>query len=239
MPHGENHSPDRTGDERTPQPPGSESLPRTGKIHRRVTVVLQVIMLLGLAGAIYELQWFTVFLIACILLLSMLPAVMSRRFAVQIPAELEVLVVLFVFASLFLGEIRGYYARFWWWDVVLHTSSGFLLGIAGFLLVYVLNRHEKIELHMKPGFVALFSFAFAMAVGAVWEIFEFGMDSFFGLNMQKSGLIDTMWDLIVDAIGALTIASVGYVYMRTGTEYFIERWIERFVEANPRMFQRQ
>ena len=31
-----------------------------------------------------------------------------------------------------------------------------------------------------------------MMIGAVWEIFEYGMDQTFGLNMQKSGLDDTM-----------------------------------------------
>jgi hypothetical protein len=44
---------------------------------------------------------------------------------------------------------------------------------------------------------------FAVAVGAVWEIFDFSMDEPFGTDMQKamfgdpSGLTDTMWDLIV------------------------------------------
>jgi hypothetical protein len=92
---------------------------------------------------------------------------------------------------------------------------------------------------MKPGFVALFSFAFAVAVGSIWEIFEFTMDSFLGLNMQKSGLVDTMWDLIVDALGALVIAVLGYFYTKSGTEYFVEKWIDKFIEANPRIFRRE
>jgi len=61
---------------------------------------------------------------------------------VQIPPEFQVLAVGFVFASLFLGEIRSYYLRIWWWDIALHTSSGLLLGILGFLLIYVLNENE-------------------------------------------------------------------------------------------------
>ena len=39
----------------------------------------------------------------------------------------------FIFFSVYLGSVRGYYGKFWWWDVALHTSSGFILGIAGFL----------------------------------------------------------------------------------------------------------
>lgn len=158
------------------------------------------------------------------------------------PPEFEVLTILFIFASLFLGEIGGYYERFWWWDVMLHTASGLLLGILGFLLVYVLNSQPNVRLHMSPSFVALFAFMFAVAVGAIWEIFEFTMDSLFGTNMQKpmlgdaSGLTDTMFDLIVDALGALVIAVIGYAYMKQDTHSFIEKWIQKFIDANPHLF---
>lgn len=200
--------------------------------------IMQVIMLVGLVLSVYERQWFNAALIASIIFLTLLPTILGRRFDVYIPPQFEVLAILFIFGSLFLGEIHGYYARFSWWDVALHSGSGFLLGILGFLLVYVLNQKEDIDLHMKPAFVALFSFAFAVAAGAVWEIFEFAMDSWFGMNMQKSGLVDTMWDLIVDTGGALVIAALGYRYMKRGKEYFVEEWIGNFVEGNPRIFGR-
>ena len=146
---------------------------------------------------------------------------------------------MFIFASLFLGEYHGYYTRFWWWDALLHTASGFILGILGFLLVHVMNEKEELELHMKPAFVALFAFLFAIGIGTLWEIFEFTMDNLFGLNMQKSGLVDTMTDLIVDAVGAFIIAILGYGYLRTaGNSSFLEQWILRFIEANPRLFRR-
>ncbi len=163
----------------------------------------------------------------------------GRATGSHIPSEFEALTVVFVFASLFLGEVRGYYVRFWWWDAALHTASGFLLGILGFLLVYVLNEKDNIEFHMKPGFVALFAFMFALGIGALWEIFEFAMDSLVGMNMQKSGLQDTMWDLIVDAVGAGTIAVLGYGWLkRKNAASFLERWIHRFIETNPQLFRR-
>ncbi len=63
------------------------------------------------------------------------------------------------------------------------------------------------------------------------------MDQLFGMNMQKSGLVDTMWDLIVDSIGAAIIALLGWAYLRAaGSDSFLERWIERFIQANPRLF---
>jgi len=164
---------------------------------------------------------------------------------IHIPAELQLAAIGFVFASLFLGEIRDYYTRFWWWDMALHTMSGFLLGILGFLLVHMMNETERIHVQMKPGFVAFFAFMFALGVGALWEIFEFTMDRLFGMNMQKpmlgdpSGLTDTMWDLIVDALGALVISIMGWRYLKNPEQKsFLERWIDAFIERNPMFFQR-
>lgn len=209
-------------------------------LHRRLTLVLQVVLLGGVVWAVWEHQWLAAVTTAGVILVTLIPLLLGRRFRVFIPPEFELLAIAFVFASLFLGEVRGYYVRFWWWDAVLHTASGFLLGILGFLLVFVLNETESVELHMKPGFVALFAFTFAVALGAVWEIFEFGMDSVFGMNMQKSGLVDTMWDLIVDTIGAAVIAYLGHGYLRTsGSNSFLERWIRSFILHNPRLFDQE
>jgi uncharacterized membrane protein YjdF len=219
---------------------------RDGSLHRRLTIFLQAILLVGFFVEIWAKQWFNAVITSGIILITFAPLFLRRRFRVFIPPEFVLLSIAFVFASLFLGEVRGYYHRFWWWDIALHAGSGFLLGIIGFLLVYILNETEDIDVHMKPGFVAFFAFLFALGMGALWEIFEFGMDRFFGMNMQKemlgdpSGLTDTMWDLIVDTLGAWIIAVLGYGYLKTaGNESFLERWIRKFIVGNPRFFKRQ
>lgn len=202
-------------------------------------------MLVELGFAIWQRQWLAAVMTVTILLLTVAPVAMGRRFDVFIPAEFKLLAVGFIFASLFLGEVHGYYTRFWWWDVLLHAASGFLLGIVGFLLVYVLNEKRSLRFHMSPAFVALFAFTFAVALGALWEIFEFGMDRLFGTRMQKpmlgdvSGLTDTMWDLIVDTVGATVIAILGYGYLKVAAgKSFLEQWIAAFITNNPRLFGR-
>lgn len=208
-------------------------------------MVLQLILVGETVLAVLSQNWFTAFLTSMIIAITFFPLLFERRFRIHIPPELQLAAIAFVFASLFLGEIRDYYTRFWWWDMALHTTSGFLLGILGFLLVHVMNETEKIHVHMKPGFVAFFAFMFALGVGALWEIFEFTMDSLFGMNMQKpmlgdpSGLTDTMWDLIVDATGALVIAVMGWRYLKNADrKSFLERWIDSFIERNPRFFKK-
>jgi uncharacterized membrane protein YjdF len=198
-----------------------------------------------MVAAVWEKQWLTAVLTVGIIGITLVPVLLARRFRVYIPPQFQLLAIAFIFASLFLGEVGGFYTRFWWWDIVLHTGSGFLLGIIGFLLVHVLNETEKIGVYLKPGFVAFFAFLFSVGTGALWEIFEFGMDSLVGMNMQKgmlgdeSGLTDTMFDLMVDTLGAVVIAVLGFKYLRTaGTKSFLERWIADFIARNPHLFRR-
>jgi len=214
--------------------------------HRRFSIALKLILLAEATVAAWHQQWLTVGIVAGILAITFFPLLMAQRFRVFIPPEFEILAIIFVFASLFLGEVHGYYTRFWWWDLVLHTSSGLLMGILGFLLVHVLNETEDINLHMTPGFVAFFAFTFAVGVGTLWEVFEFAMDSLFAMDMQKpmlgdpSGLTDTMWDMIVNTLGALVIAVLGYGYLKaSGNKSFLERWIQAFIQANPGLFERR
>ncbi|MEX0964234.1 MAG: hypothetical protein WDZ52_09380 [Pseudohongiellaceae bacterium] len=207
-------------------------------VHRRVSYFLKLILGLGVGLLLLQGRYQAAIEVAVILCITFLPVILGQRFQVKIPHEFESLAVVFVYMSLFLGEVQGYYTRFWWWDIVLHTGAGFLLGILGFLLVYVLNEKEEIELDLHPKFIAFFAFQFAMGMGAIWEIFEFAMDQLFGMNMQKSGIMDTMWDLIVNAIGALLVSILGWGFLRTrDRDSFLEQWIDSFIEKNPHLFR--
>lgn len=213
------------------------------RIKRWIVFVIVTLMTIDLVVVVSEGQWLSGFLILTIAMLILLVTVFSDRLVVQIPAEFQVLALLFVFSALFLGEVRSYYDRIWWWDIALHSTSGLLMGILGFLLVYVLNASEKIAFSMTPRFVAFFAFMFAVAVGGLWEIFEYSMDTVFGANMQKamfndpSGLTDTMWDMIVNAIGAAFISILGWWYMKRDRRSFIDIWIQKFIDRNPDWFE--
>lgn len=201
-------------------------------------------MVVELVALLWQGSWASSVWLLAIMAVTAAPALMGPRLPVRIPAEYELLAILFVFASLFLGEFHSYYERFWWWDIALHSTSGLLLGLVGFLLVYVLNESRRIDLHMLPGFVALFAFTFAVTAGALWEIFEFAADQLLGMRMQKpmlgdpSGLTDTMWDLIVDTLGAALISIFGWWHMKRDRRSFIDVWTDRFVAKNPRLFRR-
>lgn len=231
----------RAASDRTPQ--GGADHDVSARVHLWTVAVLVAIMVVELVVVLLEGERLSAFAILAVMAVTLAPIVLGERLPVRIPAEFQVLVVVFVFAAIFLGEVRDYYARIWWWDIALHTSSGLLLGLLGFLLLYVLNENKHVELNMHPRFMALFACVFAVAMGAFWEIFEFAMDELFGMNMQKpmfddpSGLTDTMWDLVVDTVGAVAISGLGWWYMTRNKHSFIESWIQKFINNNPQLFR--
>lgn len=184
------------------------------RIELWVTILTQLGILAISVTSLIERQWSTAFSGSVVLFLTFVPGLLERKLRVRLPMEVSLFACLFLFASFALGEVSGFYEQVWWWDLALHGSSAFVTGLIGFLAVFVFYMTHRIRI--APIYVAAISFGAAITVGTIWEIFEFLMDRSFGLNMQRSGLVDTMTDLIVNAIGALLAAAVGYYYVRQG-----------------------
>ncbi|MGO4915448.1 hypothetical protein [Pseudogemmobacter sp. W21_MBD1_M6] len=168
--------------------------------------------------------------------LSMTPALFAERFAIRLPISFVAAIVVFAFATLFLGEAFDFYNRYWWWDIALHGGSAVGFGLLGFLFIFILFEGDKYA--APPWAIAALSWCVAMTIGAIWEIFEFTMDQTFGMNMQKSGLIDTMWDLIVDGIGGGVGALAGFFYLKGQQIGGLSGAIDEFIRLNRRLFNK-
>lgn len=217
-----------------------DALSAARRAHLAILAALQLVMAIQLILLLRGEEWPQAFFVAGIMVVTLAPVAFRMR--VDIPSEIQIVAVLFIFATLFLGEVWNYYERFWWWDAVLHTTSGLILGMFGFMFVYILNEDRSVDLHMRPAFLALFAFFFAVAIGAIWEIFEFAMDKFFGTNMQPatpsdpSGLTDTIQDLIVDTLGAAVVSLGGWRYLAKARQSPVDNWAKRFIQRNPKLF---
>jgi len=232
-------------DDQQGAPPLAEAaIQRENRVHRILVRALLLVMAVEWIVLLIDQFWLSAFLVTLIIATLLSPVIFRKKLEMEIPAEFHLAAVVFVFASLYLGEIQGFYQRFWWWDIALHSSAGLLMGIVGFLLVYLLNESKRVELHMTPVFISLFAFLFAITIGTLWEIFEFSMDQLFGFNMQKpmmgdpSGLTDTMWDMIVNAMGAFVISFMGWWYLKRKRAFFVRGWIRKFIGRNPGIFQK-
>jgi len=205
-----------------------------------LTLILLFTLVVAFVGALRQYNWVSMLVIVIISLLICLPMVVGKLSKINIPLQLEVFAVLFIYASLFLGELKNYYAVYWWWDILLHTGSGLALGLIGFIILYILYKTKKIK--TSPKTIAMFTFAFALAIGALWEIVEFTIDSTFGSIsnnvLMQGSLRDTMWDLIVDSIGALFSAVMGYLCIKRESGIVVKPMVKEFKKDNPKFFKK-
>lgn len=171
-----------------------------------------------------------IFVSSFALVLTFAPGHLANRVQLSLPPSFLAGIALFVMASLYLGELHSFYDRLWWWDLVLHFCSAMGFGFLGFLLVLMMFEGDR---YAAPHWaLGALSFCLAITVGTLWEVFEYAMDSLFGYNMQKSGLDDTMGDLIVNAFGAALAALGGVVYLSGERRLRIVGAFDAFIAAN-------
>ena len=178
---------------------------------------------------------FYFFFIAMTLIYMAIPTLIQKKMGFVVDRRLVVVITLFIFVGTFLGQALSFFDRFFWWDTMLHTISGVILGLLAFALTSALNESERTKVTLNPFYVALFSFTFAVAIGGLWEIGEYLMDWIFkttmqcwnedpslyftGNDYQGTAIIDSMEDMIVSTLGALVVSIIGFFYLSHGKSF--------------------
>ncbi|MDY6916044.1 MAG: hypothetical protein SVM86_07000 [Candidatus Cloacimonadota bacterium] len=225
---------------------------KTAKIAKFMHYFFILLTILAIVFSVIYAQWETLLSAFMTLILFLIPNMFYKRTRLIIPPIFKIIILVFIFASMYLGEIHTFFYKIRWWDIMLHSTSAMLLGYIGFILIYALNKGRNIKVKLSPLFIAIFSFCFAVAIGVIWEIFEFGVDQLLGVNMQKArnleevygrfdtrlGVIDTMRDLIVNSLGALFISIIGYFYSKRKLkkDSSFAKLTNEFFRENPELF---
>lgn len=174
---------------------------------------------------------FQIFENCLMIIVVFVPVILDKAANIRIPRALEIAFVGFCFSGLVLGDLFDFYGRFKWWDILLHGISGVMLGILGYVILSAFMDQEKDRTGVRPLMTALWVVCFALAVGTLWEIFEYMADGIFGLNTQqyltstgtfdesipllgRAALRDTMEDLILNFIGATAVAIFVFMEFR-------------------------
>jgi hypothetical protein len=183
-----------------------------GLYKHAISLGITNLLLLGAAGSAF---WFgqneLSFVASLMFVVSISPHYFKAVHNVHIPIVFIYGAVVFIFSSILLGQFGGMYDRFHWYDAFLHFLSALVLGIVGFLIIYVFYSVNKLKLPLL--IVVIFSFAFTVTIGVMWEITEYFIDMTLGTNMQVSSLDDTMIDLMVNALGGFIASFIGYLYV--------------------------
>lgn len=132
---------------------------------------------------------------------------------------------IFVVASMYFGNVFGFYDIIANYDKILHLISGVIIAFIGFVFFLYLSN-GKIYGSFKPVTSIWFSIIFSIAIAGVWEIWEFSTDQLFGFTSQNKSLIDTMLDLISGTVtGVITNIPI-YFYLKGKKIKLIEKLVE-------------
>lgn len=141
--------------------------------------------------------------------LSILPVIL-RKFKVNVSDLVELVYLVFVICASLLGSVLHLYGIIYWYDSLVHYISGMLTALLGFILLIDFKKFDK----KSYAFNITYIIFVALAVAALWEIFEFSADSILGGDAQKvleTGVMDTMKDIICALLGSILV-SVCYLY---------------------------
>ena len=163
-----------------------------------VYFILRLFVLLVLVRSLIIGNFENAFICVLTLLLFLVPIIIKRNLKIQLPNTLEIIILLFIFAAEILGELESFYLKFEHWDVILHTTWGFLCAAIGFSLIDILNRDSKIKFDLSPIYVVIVAFCFSMTVGVFWEFFEYGSDLILHTDMQKDTVISSFYSTMLD-----------------------------------------
>lgn len=156
-----------------------------------IYTILRVLIVVVMIRSIFIGNYEGVFTCILTLLLLLIPSFLKGALRISIPPLFESIIYLFIFSANILGELAHFYAHIPIWDTMLHTLNGFLFAAVGYSTVELLNRSSK-KIKLSPLYLTLVAFCVSMTIGVLWEFFECGMDLFFGTDMQKDFIVDTI-----------------------------------------------
>ncbi|MCO1603521.1 hypothetical protein [Desulfosporosinus nitroreducens] len=132
---------------------------------------------------------------------------------ILLPSGFQTIALVFIFFAQFLGEIKNFYVVFWWWDLFLHAIFGsYAVIIALYLIKGIFEKRQEITEQRFRLFAVIVAFSVAIALGTLWEMFEFVGDYLFKTNMVKGGLEDTSMDLLAKIAAAFCTAIFYYFH---------------------------
>lgn len=153
-----------------------------------VYILLRIAVIICMILQIIQGNFSNVFYCVLTLILFVLPLFVEKKFKIDIPDVLEIIVLIFIFSAEILGEVNEFYLKVPHFDTIMHTLNGFVCCGIGFGLVELLNKNVK-NFHLSPFYVTLVAFCFSMTIGVMWEFYEYGSDKFFKTDMQKDVII--------------------------------------------------
>ena len=121
---------------------------------------------------------------AAVCLAAAIPDALERFGGIRMSGALLVFSLFYLLASM-AGRIYNLFYLTAHWDKLLHLCGGVAFALVGSYLPVLLRREYRDDWKLRLMAGVLFS----IAIAAIWEFYEFGMDRWLGTDMQRDTLV--------------------------------------------------
>ena len=154
------------------------------------------------------------------------PQILKKSYNLKFPKEFEILLLVFIIITLFLGQIKGIFAP---------ILFGIGTGMIGLLILFILYSTNKIKKNYP--LIVLFSFNFAVAFGVGLELIKYYLKIILNQDLGIGIYTYTMNNLTYVVIGAAIASGIGFLYLKTHFK-IIDKVLRRFKSANKEIFRK-
>ena len=146
------------------------------------------------------------------ILYVMIPNIVQKLFKFRVDTTLYIFILIYAICPL-LGYSYKLYYKLAWWDDLLHAFAGVIFAMFGAYLPKILNKESENSIAL----CAVVGLAVSIAIAALWEFAEFGMDNLYGTDMQKDTLIYTIRSYLLGEELGLPKGELGIAEVITST----------------------
>lgn len=138
----------------------------------------------------------------------------TSSFIIEVSPDSATGLNIFIFTAVCIGSTVNNRTDFEHIDILTHFIAGFISAYFGYDLANIIFRKRG---YLGPAVSSFFGICFAQFIAVGWEIYEFSMDSIYGLNLQRreTGVLDTMTDFCVCAAGSV-LGMLFVAFLRNG-----------------------
>lgn len=211
--------------------------------------ILRLIVIGVMVMTIIHKNYESTFVCVLVLILFMLPRFVERNFRIELPSTLEIIILVFIFAAEILGELKSYFITYPHWDSMLHTTTGFISAAFCFSMTvgvlwefFEFSMDYLFHMDMQKDMI-IHSFAsvtldptnsnIPILVDNITDVAVNGESLGLGGYLDV-GLYDTMQDLFVNFVGALTFSVIGYFSAKSGNNKIAKQFVPVVLPEEPK-----
>ena len=188
-----------------------------------VYVVLRLIVVAELVLSILRGEYESAFICLLVLILFILPFFIQQNFGIQLPTTLEIIILLFIFAAEILGELEGYFITFQLSPIYVALAAfcfSMTVGVLWEFFEFGMDRLFHLDMQKDTVVQSITSVMLdptnsntPITIDGIHSVAVNGNDLGFD-GYLDIGLYDTMEDLFVNFIGAVTFSVSGDFYIK-------------------------